>query len=107
VNNSNVIIVDDFIDSAETISYIANRVRNAGAKRIFVIASHGTFSPRTMQVIDRSPIEKVFVTNSLPLSGVRSDKVVQVSVANLIAQSIYTEQFASRKISEEYEIEFH
>jgi ribose-phosphate pyrophosphokinase len=107
VNNCNVVIIDDFIDSAETISYIANRVHHAGAKRIFVIASHGTFSPRTMQVIDRSPIERVFVTNSLPLPSVRSDKVVQVSVANLIAQSIYTEQFASRKLNEDYEIEFH
>lgn len=100
-------IVDDFIDSAETISYIANRVHNAGAKRIFVIASHGTFSPGTMQLIDRSPIERVYVTNSLPLPAVRSDKVVQVSIAELIAKSIYTEHFASRKVDEEYEIEFH
>lgn len=100
-------IIDDFIDSAETISYIANRAHNDGAKRIFVIASHGTFSTGTMQVIDRSPIERVYVTNSLPLPAVRSDKVVQVSIADLIAKSIYTEQFASRKLNEDYEIEFH
>jgi ribose-phosphate pyrophosphokinase len=107
VKDSNVVIVDDFIDSAETISYIANRVYNAGAKRIFVIASHAVLTPGSMQVIERSPIERVFVTNSLPLPSVRSEKVVQISISELVAIAIDTEHFKSRLIDEDYEIEFH
>ena len=107
MKDCNVVIIDDFIDSAETISYIANRVSHAGAKRIFVIASHAGFTSSSMQTIDRSPIEKVFVSNSLPLPSVRSNKVVQVNIAQLLANSIHTQHFESRMIDEDYEIEFH
>mmetsp|Transcript_24356 Transcript_24356/g.35735 ORF Transcript_24356/g.35735 Transcript_24356/m.35735 type:complete len:396 (+) Transcript_24356:115-1302(+) len=107
VEGANVVIIDDIIDSGETISYIANRVKNAGAKRVFAIAFHGVFTVSAMQVIDRSPIEKVIVTNSLPLPAVHSSKIEQVSVAPLLAQVIWTEQYKSRTIDEEYEIEFH
>ncbi|CAE7655863.1 prs [Symbiodinium microadriaticum] len=107
VADAHVVIVDDIVDSGETISYIANRVKAEGAKRVFVVASHGVFTDTAMATIDRSPIEKVMVTNSLPPVNSTSNKVVQVSIAPLLARAIWTEHFKSRVIDEDYLIEFH
>lgn len=107
MDGANVVIVDDIVDSGETVSYIANRVMKEGAKRVFVIASHGVFTDTAIHTIDESPIEKVIVTNSLPAMSPGSSKVVQVSIAPLLARAIWTEHFKSRKVDEDYVIEFH
>jgi ribose-phosphate pyrophosphokinase len=107
VDDANVVIVDDIVDSGETVAYIANKVKKEGANRVFVIASHGVFTETAMDTLDRSPIEKVIVTNSLPPVSSISNKVVQVSIAPLLARAIWAEHFKSRKVDEDYLIEFH
>lgn len=107
VEGCHVVIVDDIVDTGETISFIANKVKKDGAKRVFVVASHGVFTETAMNTIDKSPIEKLVITNSLPLVSPTSDKVVQVSIAPLLARAIWAEHFKSRKVDEDYLIEFH
>ena len=107
VKDAQVVIVDDIVYSGETISYIANRVKADGAKGVYVVASHGVFTDTAMDTIDQSPIEKVIITNSLPPVNSTNNKVVQVSVAPLLARAIWTEHFKSRGIDEDYVIEFH
>ncbi len=94
--NADIIIVDDLIDTAETITTLSNKFMVAGAKNIYVCASHGIFTNDNVQRIEKSPITKVIVTNSLPLpANVSSTKIDQVSLGPLLARVIWTEHFRS------------
>jgi ribose-phosphate pyrophosphokinase len=108
VKDSDVIIVDDIVDTGGTLSNICRRVKLEGASKIYLSASHGMFTENAMDIIRLSPVEKVIVTDSLPLPPDSSGKVVQLSVATLLANIIETEHFAStqtRKDDEIYENE--
>jgi ribose-phosphate pyrophosphokinase len=91
-----VIIVDDLIDTGDTVVTLANKFQAAGAKNIYVSASHGIFTRENIDRIDSSPITKVIVTNSLPIpENVSSPKIEQVSLGPLLARVIWTEHFRS------------
>jgi ribose-phosphate pyrophosphokinase len=109
VKGSDVIIVDDIVDTGGTLSNICHRVKLEGASKVFLCASHGMFTEDSMDIIRLSPVEQVVVTDSLPLPPNAPSKVVQLSVATLLAKIIETEHYASiqtRQIDEEiYESE--
>ncbi len=70
-------------------------MKKAGANNVYVCASHGVFSGDSMSRISSSDIDKVVVSNSLTLPANSSNKVVQVSLAPIIADIILTEHFRS------------
>ena len=87
VKDANVILVDDMVDTAGTITKAADLMKENGAKSVRAIASHGVMSgPASERVQDSSLIEMVF-TDSIPYSK-RCDKVKQLSIADLIAETI-------------------
>jgi ribose-phosphate pyrophosphokinase len=93
VKNCDVIIVDDMIDTAGTLTAAAHELKVMGAKRIFAFATHGLFSAPGHARIAASDLEKVVVCNSIPLQSgagdeVDQDKIVQVSIAGLLADAI-------------------
>ena len=89
VKDKNVIIVDDIIDTAGTITQAAKALRAAGAKKIFVCITHPILSHPAIQRIEDSPIEKVICTNSIQLTDdKKSDKIVQLSIANILGKGI-------------------
>jgi ribose-phosphate pyrophosphokinase len=90
---ADVIIVDDMIDSAGTVSALSKRIDEAGAANIYAIASHGLFTQDSMQAIDGSPLKRVFVTDSLPLPAISSLKITQIPIAPLLARVILAEHF--------------
>ena len=78
---------DDMVDTAGTITKAADLMKENGAKSVRAIASHGVMSgPASERVQDSSLIEMVF-TDSIPYSK-RCDKVKQLSIADLIAETI-------------------
>lgn len=87
VEGCDVIIVDDIINTAGTVCNAAKLLKAAGAQRILVFATHGLFVAEGLQQIEDSPIEKVVVTNTIPLKE-PSRKVLQISVALLLAEAI-------------------
>ena len=93
LSGADVIIVDDLVDSAGTICKLAHRLKNSGARRVYVCASHGIFSHDGMRKIDKSEIDQVVVTNTLPLPKDSSEKVIQVSIAPMLADVILAEHF--------------
>lgn len=109
VKGSDVIIIDDVVDTGGTLSNICHRLKIEGAKNIYICASHGMFTENSMNIIKLAPVEKVIVTNSLPLPENCSNKIVQVSMADVLANIIETEHFASRVVRVEdeeiYEVE--
>jgi ribose-phosphate pyrophosphokinase len=84
------VIADDIIDTAGTIQKAAQALKDNGASRVLASAVHGVLSGPAMQRIDAAPIDKLIVTNTIPLHGdrVTSDKIVVLSVARLLAQAI-------------------
>lgn len=62
-----------------------------GAKKVFACATHGVLSGPAIERIMASPIERVIVTDTIPLAddAIQCGKVVQLSVADLLAETIY------------------
>lgn len=87
VKDANVILVDDMVDTAGTITKAADLMKENGAKSVRAIASHGVMSgPASDRVQDSALVEMVF-TDSIPYSD-RCAKVKQLSIADLIAETI-------------------
>ena len=90
VSGRTCIIQDDIIDTAGTITKAAAALKANGAERIFACAVHGVLSGPAMERIEKSPIDQLIVTNTIPLSGdkARCDKIKVLSVARLLGQAI-------------------
>ncbi|WP_461830055.1 ribose-phosphate diphosphokinase [Aquifex sp.] len=82
------IIVDDIIDTAGTLTAAANILINRGAKRVIACATHGIFSGPAIERLTNSEIEKVIVTNTLPVYEKQFNKLEIVSIAPLIGEAI-------------------
>lgn len=84
------IIQDDIIDTAGTITKAATALKAKGAARVLACAVHGVLSGPAIDRIEKSPIDKMIVTNTIPLSpaGQACGKVVVLSVARLLGQAI-------------------
>ncbi|MCC7008756.1 MAG: ribose-phosphate pyrophosphokinase [Acidobacteria bacterium] len=84
------VIADDIIDTAGTIQKAAQALRDAGASRVLASAVHGVLSGPAMSRIEAAPIDRLIVTNTVPLSQQKasSEKVVVLSVARLLAQAV-------------------
>src|SRR5580704_6703552 len=90
VEGRTCIIQDDIIDTAGTITKGAKALKAAGAEQIFACAVHGVLSGPANDRIEKSPIDKMIVTNTIPLTGDRahSEKIKVLSVARLLGQAI-------------------
>ena len=90
VEGRTCILQDDIIDTAGTITKGASALKENGASRIIACAVHGVLSGPAVDRIEKSPIDKLIVTNTVPLSpaGHASSKVIVLSVARLLGQAI-------------------
>jgi ribose-phosphate pyrophosphokinase len=90
VSGKSAIILDDMIDTAGTLTEASSAVLDHGAVRVFATATHGVLSGPAIERILASRIEQVIVTDTIPLSaaGAACSKVVQLSVAPLLAEAI-------------------
>ncbi len=82
------IIVDDIIDTAGTLTAAANILINRGAKRVIACATHGIFSGPAIERLTNSEIERVIVTDTLPVYEKQFNKLEIVSIAPLIGEAI-------------------
>lgn len=94
VRGKDVVLIEEYIDSAVHISILCNRLLKEGANRVYVAASHGYFDARSIDLISLSPITQVIVSDSIPLPSdvaIPQDKIVQLSIAPLIAKVIQSD----------------
>jgi ribose-phosphate pyrophosphokinase len=84
------VIADDIIDTAGTIQKAAQALKDSGASRVLASAVHGVLSGPAMQRIEAAPIDRLVITNTVPLTSEKAacEKVVVLSVARLLAQAI-------------------
>ena len=87
VKDKNVVIVDDMVDTAGTITKAANIMLESGAKSVRACASHCVMSGPASERVQNSALEEIVFTDSIPYTQ-RCSKVKQLSVAGLFAETI-------------------
>jgi ribose-phosphate pyrophosphokinase len=87
VVDKNVIIVDDMVDTAGTITKAAEIMMESGARSVRVMATHAILSGPAHDRIRNSSITEMIVTNTVPLKEV-NEKITVLSVADLFADTI-------------------
>lgn len=87
VRGKDVLLVDDIVDTAGTITKAADLMMEHGAKSVRALASHAVMSDPASLRIDQSNLTEMIFTDSIPYSK-KCDKVRILSVADLIAESI-------------------
>jgi ribose-phosphate pyrophosphokinase len=90
VEGKNAIIVDDIIDTAGTLSETIKALKKKGANRVFAACTHGIFSGKALQRINESPLEKIYITDSIPRHCTPEEcpKIEVLSVSRLFADAI-------------------
>jgi len=88
-----VLIIDDLISTGGTMDRAAGVCREQGAGKVYAFAAHGLFTGAAGSVIAKGNLEKVFVTDTVPLfrldPGTASDHVEIISAAPLFAEAIW------------------
>lgn len=93
VEGKNCLIVDDMCDTGGTICKVAAALNTNGANQIFACFSHGILSGNATKNLEKSHIEKIIVTDTIPLNerarGLEENGRIEVlSVAELLATAI-------------------
>jgi len=84
------VILDDLVDTAGTLTKVADAITAKGALKVFAAASHGVLSGSAKQKIQSSSIEELVITDSIPLLNDNGPigKIVVLSIASLLAEAI-------------------
>ena len=88
VKEKNVIIIDDIIDTAGTLSKACEALTKAGARKVFAGCAHAIFAGPALERLNNCPIEEVVVTNTIPLKQSKPKYVTVLSVGPLLAEAI-------------------
>lgn len=89
VKDKNVIIIDDIVDTAGTLCQAAKTLKDMGAIKVYAAISHGVLSLDAVDRINNSCLEKLIITDSIPLpADKQSNKIVTLSMAPLFAKII-------------------
>jgi len=90
VKDKDVLIVDDMIDTAGTICDAAKLIKERGAKSVSAAAAHGLFSDPAIEIITNSPLNKIFIADTVPLKKevLENPKFIVISIAKLLAEAI-------------------
>ncbi len=100
VQGRTVVLIDDMIDTAGTICGAASLLKKRGAERVIACATHPLFSGPAAERLENSEIEKVVVTNTIPIPDERrSDKLVVLSIAPILASALRA-VFEDQSVSE-------
>ncbi|MDK4679817.1 ribose-phosphate pyrophosphokinase [Kingella negevensis] len=101
VSGKTCLLVDDMIDTANTLCKAASALKERGAERVLAYATHPVFSGGAVERLNTSDIDQVVITDTIPLSDAAkaSPKIRQVSIAGLLAETI-------RRISNEESVSY-
>lgn len=100
VKNKNVILVDDLVDTAGTITKAADLMMDAGAISVRAFATHGVVSGPAYERIEQSQLHSIHFTDSIPRNRI-SEKVKTLCVADMFAETIQR-IYSYQSISSQY-----
>lgn len=100
VEGRNALIVDDMVDTAGTLTKVAEALSKKGAERVLTSCVHAVLSGNAIDRICKSPLERIVTTNSIPpRNGCEPPRFQYLSIAPLLAEaikSIHDESSVSR-----------
>ena len=89
LENKNVLIIDDMIDTAGTTVSAAKAAVDKGANSIIAVATHGVLSGPAIERLDSAPIDKIIITDTISVSEDKKiSKMHIVSVADVFGEAI-------------------
>jgi len=90
VEGKTAVILDDMIDTAGTLTQAAKALKENGAGNIYACCTHPVLSGTAVERIEASPLDKVVVTNTIPLNekARNGSKIMALSVAELLGETI-------------------
>lgn len=90
IENRNCIIIDDMIDTGQTITETAVALKQRGAKQIITYCTHAVLSNNSVELVEMSPIDQLIVTDTIPLStkAIGCKKIRQISIVPLLSKAI-------------------
>ena len=89
VEGKTCILIDDMIDTAGTITLAANALKELGATEVYASCTHAVLSGPAIERIESSGINKLVVLDTIEIPDERrSDKIVEISIAPLLADAI-------------------
>lgn len=90
VKDRNVIILDDMVDTAGTLVQSVEALKREGAKKVMAACTHSILSGTAIERIHKSDMEKLIVTNTIPLTknAGSTDQFKVLSVADLFGEAI-------------------
>lgn len=89
IDDKNVVLVDDMIDTAGTITNAANALKEMGAREVYACATHAVLSGPAMERIEKSAIKEMVLLNTITLPEEKKlSKIKMLSVAPLFAEAM-------------------
>ncbi|MBU0754181.1 MAG: ribose-phosphate pyrophosphokinase [Planctomycetes bacterium] len=88
VDGMDVFIIDDMISTGGSITQAANTARRFGARKVYLCATHPVLCGKALEKIENAGVEKVIVTNTIPLADHAGSNFEVLSVAPLLADAI-------------------
>ena len=88
VEGRNVILVDDMISTATSITEAAKHCRKKGAKDIYICGTHAVLAGKAVEKLQKAPVKEVVVTDTIPLDGKEFSNLRVLSIANLLGEAI-------------------
>jgi len=90
VKDKVAVLYDDIIDTGGSLIKVAEVLQNIGAKKVYAACVHGILSGKAIENLENSPIEKLYITDTIPLSDEKKacSKIVQLSIAEMLSIAI-------------------
>jgi ribose-phosphate pyrophosphokinase len=82
------VIVDDIIDTGGTLAAAAQTVLDEGAREVYAVATHGIFSGNAYEVLERSPLSGIAVTDTVPLRPGAPSLIRVLTCADILTDSV-------------------
>ena len=98
------VIVDDMISTGGTLAKAAEAIKARGATSVHTVATHGLFADNAIEVLTNSVIERVIITDTIPILQPAGEKFIQLSIAQTFADAI-GRITTNRSVSELFSVE--
>jgi ribose-phosphate pyrophosphokinase len=88
VKDKIVLVVDDIIDTGGTLLKVVDKLLEHGAKKVYAACTHAVLSSSADEKVEQSKLEKLVVSNTIPLRNKKNSKIEVLSVGKLLAEAI-------------------
>ena len=88
VTDRQALVLDDMVDTGGTLVKVADKLRECGARKVYAACVHGVLTGAARDLIERSSLEEMILTDSIPIHHLEGEKIKILSVAPLLGEAI-------------------